>query len=110
MELTAKGGGSFLKLDPSGVTLSGPGIKINSGGSPGRRREYRHQAPRAAGAADSDSAGAHNTPVTGQRANQFGTSGAINWRSRCPICESCREGVCSRMIDNKPINHRGMDG
>ncbi|KKN69242.1 hypothetical protein LCGC14_0443310, partial [marine sediment metagenome] len=36
MELTAKGGGSFLKLDPSGVTLVGPGIKINSGGSPRR--------------------------------------------------------------------------
>ncbi|KAA1171122.1 type VI secretion system tip protein VgrG, partial [Marinobacter salinexigens] len=34
-ELTIAGGGSFIKLDPSGVTLSGPGIKINSGGSPG---------------------------------------------------------------------------
>jgi type VI secretion system secreted protein VgrG len=37
-ELTISGGGSFIKLDPSGVTLSGPGIKINSGGSPGRGR------------------------------------------------------------------------
>src|SRR5690606_20315610 len=27
---------SFLKLDPSGVTLSGPGIRINSGGAAGR--------------------------------------------------------------------------
>ncbi|WP_286222308.1 type VI secretion system Vgr family protein [Marinobacter apostichopi] len=35
-ELTISGGGSFIKLDASGVTLSGPGIKINSGGSPGR--------------------------------------------------------------------------
>jgi len=34
-ELTISAGGSLLKLDPSGVTLSGPGIKINSGGSPG---------------------------------------------------------------------------
>ena len=34
-EITISAGGSFLKLDPSGVTLSGPGIKINSGGSPG---------------------------------------------------------------------------
>ncbi|WP_323754739.1 type VI secretion system Vgr family protein, partial [Marinobacter sp.] len=34
-ELTISGGGSFIKLDPSGVTLSGPGIKINSGGAPG---------------------------------------------------------------------------
>ncbi|MDZ4334707.1 MAG: DUF2235 domain-containing protein, partial [Pseudomonas sp.] len=36
MELTASGGGSFLKLDPSGVTLSGATIKINSGGGPGK--------------------------------------------------------------------------
>lgn len=35
VELTISGGGSFIKLDPSGVTLSGPGIKINSGGAPG---------------------------------------------------------------------------
>ncbi|MDO6440868.1 type VI secretion system Vgr family protein [Marinobacter sp. 2_MG-2023] len=35
VELTIAGGGSFIKLDPSGVTLSGPGIKINSGGSAG---------------------------------------------------------------------------
>ncbi|HEV8078058.1 MAG TPA: type VI secretion system tip protein TssI/VgrG, partial [Marinobacter sp.] len=30
VELTIFGGGSFIKLDPSGVTLSGAGIKINS--------------------------------------------------------------------------------
>jgi len=35
MELTAKGGGSFLKLDPSGVSLAGAMLKINSGGAPG---------------------------------------------------------------------------
>jgi type VI secretion system secreted protein VgrG len=35
VELTIAAGDSFIKLDPSGVTLSGPGIKINSGGSPG---------------------------------------------------------------------------
>jgi type VI secretion system secreted protein VgrG len=34
-ELTIAAGGSLLKLDPSGVTLVGPGIKINSGGGPG---------------------------------------------------------------------------
>ncbi|AIU89511.1 type IV secretion protein Rhs [Pectobacterium odoriferum] len=34
-ELTLKVGGSFVKIDPSGVTLVGPSIKMNSGGSPG---------------------------------------------------------------------------
>ena len=36
MELTTSGCGSFLKLDPGGVTLSGATIKINSGGAPGK--------------------------------------------------------------------------
>ncbi|QOF86000.1 type VI secretion system tip protein VgrG [Pseudomonas sp. ADPe] len=34
-ELTLKAGGSFVKLDPGGVTLSGADVKLNSGGSPG---------------------------------------------------------------------------
>ncbi|MBC7193289.1 MAG: type VI secretion system tip protein VgrG, partial [Marinobacter sp.] len=34
-ELTIAAGGSFLKLDPTGVSLSGPGIKISSGGAAG---------------------------------------------------------------------------
>ncbi|WP_407944072.1 bacteriophage T4 gp5 trimerisation domain-containing protein, partial [Marinobacter mangrovi] len=34
-ELTIAAGGSFLKVDASGVTLSGPTLKINSGGAPG---------------------------------------------------------------------------
>ncbi len=32
-ELTIKAGGSFVKVDPSGVSLVGPGINLNSGGS-----------------------------------------------------------------------------
>ncbi|MCO7555757.1 bacteriophage T4 gp5 trimerisation domain-containing protein, partial [Metapseudomonas otitidis] len=33
-EVTFQAGGSFVKLDGGGVTLSGPSIKINSGGGP----------------------------------------------------------------------------
>jgi type VI secretion system secreted protein VgrG len=35
-ELTLKAGGSFIKLDPGGVTLVGPQVKINAGGSAGK--------------------------------------------------------------------------
>ncbi|TDW53978.1 type VI secretion system secreted protein VgrG, partial [Oceanimonas baumannii] len=35
-ELTLKAGGSMIKLDPSGITLLGPNIRMNSGGSPGK--------------------------------------------------------------------------
>jgi type VI secretion system secreted protein VgrG len=34
-ELSFKAGGSFIKLDASGITMVGPVIKINSGGAPG---------------------------------------------------------------------------
>nr|WP_297460497.1 type VI secretion system tip protein TssI/VgrG [uncultured Halomonas sp.] len=34
-EVTLKAGGSFVKLDPGGITLVGPSVKINAGGSPG---------------------------------------------------------------------------
>jgi type VI secretion system secreted protein VgrG len=34
-EITLKGGSSFVKVDPSGIKLVGPAIKLNAGGSPG---------------------------------------------------------------------------
>ncbi|MNJ55577.1 hypothetical protein D3C77_510790 [compost metagenome] len=36
-ELTFKAGGSFVKLDAGGVTLLGPVVRVNSGGTPGSR-------------------------------------------------------------------------
>ncbi|UBO72986.1 type VI secretion system Vgr family protein [Aeromonas rivuli] len=44
-EITLKVGGSFVKVDPSGVTLIGPTIKMNSGGSPGNGTGWGGQAP-----------------------------------------------------------------
>ncbi|MEO8646969.1 MAG: type VI secretion system tip protein VgrG, partial [Pseudomonas sp.] len=35
MELTVKAGGSFIKLDAGGITVVGPVVKINAGGSAG---------------------------------------------------------------------------
>lgn len=35
-ELTIQAGGSFIKLDPGGVTIVGAQVKVNSGGAPGR--------------------------------------------------------------------------
>ena len=57
MELTATGGGSFLKLDPGGVTLSGATIKINSGGAPGKGSGISILPPVIPWAADQDKAG-----------------------------------------------------
>ncbi len=35
MELTIKSSGGFIKIDPSGVTIMGTMVRINSGGAPG---------------------------------------------------------------------------
>jgi type VI secretion system secreted protein VgrG len=56
-ELTLKAGGSFIKLDPGGITLSGPLAKINAGGSPGKGSGIGIKPPVLPGAADSDKSG-----------------------------------------------------
>jgi type VI secretion system secreted protein VgrG len=57
-ELTILGGGSFIKLDAGGVTVVGPVVKINAGGSAGNGTGIGIKPPRLPGAADSDIAGA----------------------------------------------------
>lgn len=44
-ELTVKAGGSFIKLDPGGVTLVGPTIKLNAGGRAGTGSPWSGQLP-----------------------------------------------------------------
>ncbi|WP_144822914.1 type VI secretion system Vgr family protein [Marinobacter piscensis] len=44
-EITLKAGGSFLKIDPSGVALSGASIKMNAGGAAGKGSGQKVQVP-----------------------------------------------------------------
>jgi type VI secretion system secreted protein VgrG len=57
MELTVKAGGSFIKLDAGGITVVGPVIKINAGGSAGSGTGIGIKPPVLPGAADKDKAG-----------------------------------------------------
>jgi type VI secretion system secreted protein VgrG len=57
IELTLKAGGSFIKLDPGGITVSGPLAKINAGGAPGKGTGIKIKPPVLPGAADRDKAG-----------------------------------------------------
>ena len=57
VELTIKAGGSFIKLDPGGITLVGPQAKINAGGAPGKGSGIAIKPPVLPGVADSDKAG-----------------------------------------------------
>ena len=56
-EITLKAGGSFIKIDPSGVTLVGPSVKVNSGGSPGNGSGVAAVLPVQAAEADADEPG-----------------------------------------------------
>ncbi|OCX90964.1 MAG: type IV secretion protein Rhs [Pseudomonas sp. CO183] len=57
VELTLKAGGSFIKLDPGGITVSGPLARINAGGAPGKGSGIKIKSPVLPGMADSDKAG-----------------------------------------------------
>lgn len=94
MELTAAAGGSFLKLDPSGVTLSGATIKMNSGGSPGKGSGVSILAPQIPWAADRDKAGAKPRLALANAQLQIARKAREIGASRCPVCEACREGIC----------------
>lgn len=57
-ELTLKASGGFIKIDPSGVTIVGRTIRLNSGGSPGTGSGANPEKPDL-----SDKVGASKTPV-----------------------------------------------
>ncbi|PRB47158.1 type VI secretion system tip protein VgrG, partial [Pseudomonas sp. MYb2] len=92
MELTAKAGGSFVKVDAGGVTISGAEVKTNSGGSPGAGTGIAILEPVIPWAAAKDKAGALLVPAVVQMAMAKAARAAGN--TRCPICEACREGKC----------------
>jgi len=94
MELTAAGGGSFLKLDPGGVTLSGATIKMNSGGGPGKGSGIGILPPVIPWAADKDKAGEKPQLALANTQLHIARKARLLGASRCPICEACREGVC----------------
>ncbi len=57
-ELTFKAGGSFIKLDASGIIMVGPLIRMNSGGSPGKGSGAAPVLPGQVRPADADVPGA----------------------------------------------------
>ncbi|MGB6190213.1 MAG: type VI secretion system tip protein TssI/VgrG, partial [Aeromonas molluscorum] len=78
-ELTLKVGGSFVKIDPSGVTLSGGSIKLNSGGSPGSGSGWAGKMPTLPGEVEVVAPPAPLDPV-----RQIATL-----KSAEPVCEIC---------------------
>ncbi|HEA51719.1 type VI secretion system tip protein TssI/VgrG, partial [Marinobacter antarcticus] len=57
-QLTLNAGGTFITIDAGGVSLNGPAIKMNVGGSPGKGSGIAILRPALPGGVDSDAAGA----------------------------------------------------
>ncbi|MGR2738689.1 type VI secretion system Vgr family protein [Billgrantia sp. Q4P2] len=78
-EITLKAGGSFVKLDPSGVTIVGSQVKINSGGSPGSGSGQAAQAPALPREAE---AAPEFTPIQAPQ-----QAALLQQKALCPVCE-----------------------
>ncbi|WP_328716267.1 type VI secretion system tip protein VgrG [Halomonas elongata] len=88
-EITLKAGGSFLKLDPSGVTINGPSVKINSGGSPGSGTGQGAQAPVLPGEAAEETHEAIQ-PIT----HEALLSASAEEASVVQLCQKQTDGSC----------------
>ncbi|WP_339652492.1 type VI secretion system tip protein TssI/VgrG, partial [Halopseudomonas pelagia] len=84
-ELTLKANGSFIKIDASGVTVVGPTIRQNAGGSPGSGSGAAPLLPGDVLAADTDVAG---KPLLAAQ-KQALRRAAITAQ---PVCEVCEQG------------------
>jgi type VI secretion system secreted protein VgrG len=83
-ELTLIGGGSFIKIDAGGVTMSGPVINMNSGGGPGSGTGAAPLLPGPLKQADADKAGELLVPALRQTLQRAATTAQ-------PICEICQK-------------------
>ena len=82
-ELTFKAAGSFIKLDAGGITMVGPLIRMNSGGSPGKGSGAAPVQPGAVKSADADKAGELLVPAQRQA--------LLRASPRCEICERANQ-------------------
>ncbi|HCU67739.1 MAG TPA: type VI secretion system tip protein VgrG [Desulfomicrobium sp.] len=88
-ELTLKVGGSFIKLDPSGVTIGGPAVKMNAGGSPGRGTGARPLLPLSAVVPGIDSFNPDDCDVS--RQHDATASARQTGLPFCAACAACPE-------------------
>jgi type VI secretion system secreted protein VgrG len=96
-ELTLKVGGSFIKLDAGGVSVVGAEVKLNSGGSAGAGSGIAVLKPLPPGEHEAEPAAQAEIPSKGSLASSqtaMMKTAHLLGASRCPVCESCREGSC----------------
>ncbi|CAM3183516.1 hypothetical protein PSFL111601_10125 [Pseudomonas floridensis] len=79
--LTFKVGGSFIKIDPGGVTVSGPRIMMNTGGNPGIGSGASPLVPGLVKETDTEKPGQLLVPAQAQALG------------RSPRCEECEKAA-----------------
>jgi len=84
-ELTFKAGGSFIKLDASGITMVGPLIRMNSGGSPGKGSAAAPILPGQVKGADADMPGIPLEALIKQNMLFRSTRAGV-----CEVCEAAK--------------------
>lgn len=95
MEMTLKASGSFIKIDPSGVTLIGPQIGLNTGGRVRKGSGLQILRPVASGLADTSQPAAIPAPALANAQLNMAREARRLGVSRCPVCETCGEsGAC----------------
>ena len=91
-ELTLKVGGSFVKLDAGGVTLSGGSIKMNSGGNPGSGSGWAGKMPGLPGAVKAPPYLAPPRPDMLEALLTSAKAGVVS----IPMCGKKNDGSCGR--------------
>ncbi|MGE1156992.1 type VI secretion system tip protein VgrG, partial [Pseudomonas kitaguniensis] len=79
-----KAGGSFIKIDGSGVVFSGPVVNVNTGGSPGSGTPAAPLLPGPLKQADADVPGQLLVPALRQSLQRAATTAQ-------PVCEICQK-------------------
>ncbi len=105
--ITLKAGPSFVTVGPAGVSISGPLININSGGSAGSGSGCSPTAPTAPKEADSDKAGkkvatiaAKKVAVKKSKVSATATVLREAAKAGTPFCEKCEEAKRAQAAGN----------
>ncbi|WP_342606999.1 type VI secretion system Vgr family protein [Vibrio tritonius] len=89
-EITVTAGGSFVKVDPAGVHLSGAGVNLNSGGSAGSGTAYSGLAPLLPGGLEAPEVVSEITPINVMQQKQTIVAAAEKGKAICQVCEAAK--------------------
>ncbi|GAB6112282.1 type VI secretion system Vgr family protein [Desulfomicrobium salsuginis] len=112
-DLTIKAGGSFIRLDPSGVTIGGAKVRINSGGSPGSGSGAVPQLPlNSSGVGKSTAPQAQSASLQKSRQTPEQIAQSVNPQNSTINCGFSVDAVIARLYgtDSNAVSPASLDG